>query len=149
MKKINVNVRALKTVFPIGIYGGHTVLSSRDHIMNVLSWGLDTLVANPDKLDIAKQYGFKIIANVPKKGNEIDEDVLHKYRGHEALLAWYIVDEPDIWEVEGRIDYNRLIKEFGTKPLNEKLLKRVEGIAGELHPLLKRGIFFSPNAKRI
>ncbi len=47
------------------------------------------------------------------------------------------------WEVEGRIDYNRLIKEFGTKPLNEKLLKRVEGIAGELHPLLKRGIFFS------
>ena len=102
-EKINVNVRAFKPVFPIGIYGGNTVLSSRDHIMNVLSWGLDTLVANPDKLDIAKQYDFKIIANVPKKGNEIDEDVLHKYRGHEALLAWYIVDEPDIWEVEGRI----------------------------------------------
>jgi tryptophanyl-tRNA synthetase len=47
------------------------------------------------------------------------------------------------YDVSGVVDYNRLIKEFGIKPINEKLLKRVEKIAGEVHPFLKRGIFFA------
>ncbi|MBU0615073.1 MAG: tryptophan--tRNA ligase [Nanoarchaeota archaeon] len=46
------------------------------------------------------------------------------------------------WEVSGDIDYNKLIKEFGTEPLSEKTLKRIEKVAGELHPYLKRKIFF-------
>jgi tryptophanyl-tRNA synthetase len=47
------------------------------------------------------------------------------------------------WEVKGKVDYGKMIKEFGTSPIDEKLLKRVEKITGELHFMLRRGIFFS------
>ena len=46
------------------------------------------------------------------------------------------------WKVVGRLDYNRLINEFGTQPLTEDLLKRIAKKAGYLHPLLKRNHFF-------
>jgi len=47
------------------------------------------------------------------------------------------------WEVSGNVDYNRLIKEFGTERIDEKLLNRIKKHTGELHPFLRRGIFFS------
>ncbi|MEM2393919.1 MAG: tryptophan--tRNA ligase [Candidatus Bathyarchaeia archaeon] len=47
------------------------------------------------------------------------------------------------WEVKGKIDYERLIREFGTQPLTEDLLKRIAKYTGELHLQLRRGIFFS------
>ncbi len=47
------------------------------------------------------------------------------------------------WEVKGRVDYDRLIKIFGTQPITKELLDRIESLAGELHVLLRRGIFFS------
>ncbi|MBI2655752.1 tryptophan--tRNA ligase, partial [Candidatus Woesearchaeota archaeon] len=47
------------------------------------------------------------------------------------------------WEVSGEIDYDRLIKQFGVKSLDDRLLKRLEKHAGELHYFLKRKIFFS------
>jgi len=47
------------------------------------------------------------------------------------------------WEVSGDIDYARLIKDFGTSPLSDVLLKRIEKLAGGLHHMLRRKIFFS------
>lgn len=47
------------------------------------------------------------------------------------------------WEVKGDVDYGKLIKQFGTKRLDKKLLQKFEKHAGELHPYLKREIFFS------
>ncbi len=47
------------------------------------------------------------------------------------------------WEVKGEIDYDKLVKEFGTQKLDEKLLKRLEKHTGPLHHLLRRRIFFS------
>ncbi len=47
------------------------------------------------------------------------------------------------WEVKGEVDYDKLIKEFGTKKIDDALLERIEKHAGELHLYLKRGIFFS------
>ena len=47
------------------------------------------------------------------------------------------------YDVQGEINYDRLISEFGIKPIDEKLLKRIEKIAGEVHPYLRRGIFFA------
>jgi len=47
------------------------------------------------------------------------------------------------WKVEGIIDYGRLIKEFGISKLDEKLLKRIEKHTKNLHPFLKRGVFFA------
>ncbi len=47
------------------------------------------------------------------------------------------------WEVKGDVDYKRLVSEFGLKEINDDLLKRLEKIAGELHPYLRRKIFFA------
>ena len=47
------------------------------------------------------------------------------------------------YEVSGKVDYDRLIKEFGIKKISAADLKRIENIAGEVHPYLKRGIFFA------
>ena len=47
------------------------------------------------------------------------------------------------WEVKGEIDYNRLIKEFGTERIDEELLNRIKKHTKNLHYFLRRGIFFS------
>ncbi|MEM4297978.1 MAG: tryptophan--tRNA ligase [Nitrososphaerota archaeon] len=47
------------------------------------------------------------------------------------------------WEVRGRVDYEKLIREFGTQPLTSEILERVKRLTGELHTFLRRGIFFS------
>ncbi len=47
------------------------------------------------------------------------------------------------WEVRGRVDYDKLIKIFGTQPITKELLDRIKDLAGELHVLLRRSVFFS------
>lgn len=47
------------------------------------------------------------------------------------------------WEVSGEIDYDKLIEQFGTERITESLLKRIESLTGELHPQLRRKVFFS------
>jgi len=47
------------------------------------------------------------------------------------------------WEVIGEVDYDRLIKEFGTKPLTADLINQIEKKAGASHHMLRRKIFFS------
>jgi tryptophanyl-tRNA synthetase len=47
------------------------------------------------------------------------------------------------WEVEGDINYGKLIEKFGTQPITPKLLQKVKSMIGEIHPLLKLGYFFS------
>jgi tryptophanyl-tRNA synthetase len=47
------------------------------------------------------------------------------------------------WEVSGDIDYEKLIKEFGTEPLTDSLVSRLEKEAGKSHYMLKRKVFFS------
>ena len=47
------------------------------------------------------------------------------------------------WEVEGTIDYEKLIVKFGTQPISLELLKKIKSMTGEIHPLLKSGYFFS------
>jgi tryptophanyl-tRNA synthetase len=47
------------------------------------------------------------------------------------------------WEVKGKVDYERLIREFGTQPLTTELLGKVEKHTGKLHLQLERKIFFS------
>ncbi|KAL4402711.1 tryptophan--tRNA ligase [Malassezia pachydermatis] len=56
------------------------------------------------------------------------------------------------WDVEGgyvdgkqvSIDYEKLIKDFGTRRIDDALLERFERVTGRRpHPLLRRGSFFS------
>ena len=47
------------------------------------------------------------------------------------------------WEVEGDIDYNKLIEKFGTFAINNEIIEKIEKITGEVHPFLKNRYFFS------
>ena len=47
------------------------------------------------------------------------------------------------WHVEGEIDYDKLIKQFGTEKITPDVLKKIEKITGEVHFMLRRGVFFS------
>jgi tryptophanyl-tRNA synthetase len=47
------------------------------------------------------------------------------------------------WEVKGKVDYDRLVREFGTQPLTDELLKKIGEHTGALHLQLRRQIFFS------
>lgn len=60
-------------------------------------------------------------------------------------------DEDDVvdpWKVESKsakgVDYDKLIKRFGSSKIDEALLARFEAVTGKRpHHLLRRGIFFS------
>ncbi|MDO8528946.1 MAG: tryptophan--tRNA ligase [Nanoarchaeota archaeon] len=47
------------------------------------------------------------------------------------------------WNVSGKIDYEKLIREFGVSKINEELLERIKKHTKELHFMLKRNVFFS------
>ncbi|HEY6405589.1 MAG TPA: tryptophan--tRNA ligase [Nitrososphaeraceae archaeon] len=47
------------------------------------------------------------------------------------------------WNVEGQVDYDRLIKEFGTQPITAEIMEQFKKLTGEVHPLLKLHYFFS------
>ena len=47
------------------------------------------------------------------------------------------------WHVEGEIDYDKLIKRFGTEKISDQLINRIKKFTGDIHFMLSRGIFFS------
>ena len=47
------------------------------------------------------------------------------------------------WEVKGKVDYERLIREFGTQPLTDELRQRLAKHMGSVHIQLRRELFFS------
>jgi hypothetical protein len=50
----------------------------------------------------------------------------------------------DPWTVEGTIDYDKLIEQFGSQRLGQDLVERIERVTGRKpHRFLRRGIFFS------
>ncbi|HEY7108774.1 MAG TPA: tryptophan--tRNA ligase [Nitrososphaeraceae archaeon] len=53
--------------------------------------------------------------------------------------------EPSItpWSVDGYVNYDKLIKKFGTHKITDELLKKIKSIVGEIHPLLEMNFFFS------
>jgi len=55
-------------------------------------------------------------------------------------MAEFVVNP---WEVRGNVDYEKLVTQFGTQHIDEKLLKRIEKHTGKLHYFLTRKIFFS------
>ena len=47
------------------------------------------------------------------------------------------------WEVEGHVDYNKLMVLFGTQPIDDELLARFQKLVGEIPLMLRRQVFFS------
>ena len=47
------------------------------------------------------------------------------------------------WDVKGAVDYDRLVTQFGTERITPPLLERIRRLAGDLHPMLRRGVVYS------
>ena len=47
------------------------------------------------------------------------------------------------WEVQGDVNYEATIKEFGIEKIDDKLLLRLQKHTKEIHPFLRRKIFFA------
>ena len=47
------------------------------------------------------------------------------------------------WEVSGDINYAKLIKEFGVSEIDDKILNRIKKHTKELHPMIRRKVFFA------
>lgn len=48
------------------------------------------------------------------------------------------------WDVEGDVDYDKLIRDFGCHAIDDNLIQRMEKLTGKrAHHFLRRGIFFS------
>lgn len=76
---------------------------------------------------LAKQVEEKINIEVTKKVEEIKEEF-----------------ECNPWSTSGKIDYLRLVKQFGTELIDQELIEKFQRITKkDIHPWLRRGIFFS------
>ena len=47
------------------------------------------------------------------------------------------------WDVEGKIDYSKLVKQFGVSLIDDSILKKFKKATGEIHFMLRRKIFFA------
>lgn len=49
------------------------------------------------------------------------------------------------WEIEGKVDYQKLIKQFGTSEINKQILEklRLKTKSKKLHPFFRRGFIYS------
>ncbi|KAG0345797.1 DEAH-box ATP-dependent RNA helicase prp22 [Podila humilis] len=88
-----------------------------------------------------------------RKRQEKIEPLFNRYeKPNEWRLSRLKTGSLDPWNVQGAvvdgkqmgIDYDRLIEQFGTRGIDEAVLKRMEDLTGRKpHALLRRGIFFS------
>ncbi len=65
-----------------------------------------------------------------------------------SLFLEHMVPEEDFrvtpWEVKGKVNYSKLIKQFGTEVITGELLDRIKHYTGgDLHYMLRRGVFFT------
>lgn len=47
------------------------------------------------------------------------------------------------WSVKGKVDYLRLAKEFGVQLIGEEEMQLLQSLAGDIHPLIRRGYFYA------
>lgn len=106
-----------------------------------------TLPVTPDTLATLKKNEIRIL-----EGRDLKESLAPVVVEEEKAIE----DAPakkemkvTAWEVEGAIDYNKLVDQFGSTLIDETLMKRIEaatvgkGNVPRLHRFLRRGIFFS------
>ena len=52
------------------------------------------------------------------------------------------------WHVEGDIDYDKLIKQFGTQKISNDLLSKLQKITGEDHFMLRSCLLYTSPSPR-
>ena len=59
--------------------------------------------------------------------------------GDQVVTPWDVSGGAD-----GKIDYNKLVEQFGCQMIDQTLVERIERLTGiPAHPFLKRGVFFA------
>ncbi|KAI9101208.1 hypothetical protein DFS34DRAFT_578462 [Phlyctochytrium arcticum] len=80
---------------------------------------------------------------VAGNATETETKVQPEEQGDQVVTPWAVTGA----KVDGKlvaIDYTKLIDQFGTRPIDEALLSRMERLTGHKpHPFLRRGLFFS------
>eukprot|EP00928_Gymnodinium_smaydae_P080406 TRINITY_DN64104_c0_g1_i1.p1 TRINITY_DN64104_c0_g1~~TRINITY_DN64104_c0_g1_i1.p1 ORF type:complete len:661 (-),score=155.89 TRINITY_DN64104_c0_g1_i1:64-2046(-) len=85
------------------------------------------------------------VPSVDRAAAKVEE----KVQANEAAATEDAEMVVDPWTVAGKIDYDKLIKQFGSTPISPELMERVKkltvdkGRVPALHRWLRRGIFFS------
>jgi len=116
-----VGLRIFPTYFPIGSYGGAEILSDKHNTMEALELGFDTVVAPVKDVEEAKKHGLRVIAYTPYEENRLDVDLFEKYVEDKGVLAWYIIDEPDIWVERGKVSEQWVIRQIREVYRRDKL----------------------------
>ena len=79
--------------------------------------------------------------------SEVDDDISNDsdviIKGSDSNSDNFKESKITPWEVQGEINYDKLIETFGTKPITSDILQKVQKLAGDVHPLLKLNYFFS------
>lgn len=71
--------------------------------------------------------------------NEVQEEQKEGVDGEQLVTPWDVQGGAD-----GKIDYNKLVEQFGCQWIDQALVARIEKLTGRpAHPFLKRGVFFA------
>eukprot|EP00887_Chlorella_sp_A99_P007053 scaffold2.g7053.t1 len=66
------------------------------------------------------------------------------HEGEQVVTPWDVSGGAD-----GKIDYDKLVRDFGCQTIDKELVERVERLTGKpAHPFLRRGIFFAHRRAR-
>jgi tryptophanyl-tRNA synthetase len=69
------------------------------------------------------------------KNKIIFKNVLKKFTTSQVVTPW---------KVEGKIDYKKLVEQFGTELIDEKIIEKMKTVLGrQIHPWITRNIFFT------
>ncbi len=131
---------------PQKIKEGDILLKSSGRILASLLYGPDdSSKMNKSTKDIV----FVIWFYKPAPGGLVEaiasdiESNLHGSTDHSVASE----DEKEYtvtpWEVKGDIDYGKLIKDFGVKPIDQKIRERIRKITEDEHMFIRRNIFFA------
>jgi tryptophanyl-tRNA synthetase len=66
--------------------------------------------------------------------NESDENESVQFKGDFKVTPW---------EVEGVVDYTKLVEDFGTHIITPDIIEKLKKFTGDIHPLFSLGFFFS------
>lgn len=97
----------------------------------------------PKENVVAQKPGSQLPVKPSPDGNKTSGDVTPEADVPEGNAAGED-GHVDPWTVVGKVDYDKLITKFGSSPLTDELVARMERVTGRrAHHFIRRGIFFS------
>ncbi len=69
-----------------------------------------------------------------RKEEQVSEDAIPRERPGFTVTPW---------SVSGDVDYDKLVDMFGTSKITEEILEKFRKLTGEVHPFLRRKVFYS------